>query len=617
MKRIICGLTALLLLASLLVPATVSAAEVTEDGHVIADPERLEAFTFPGNWSDNALKFCVGNGIMSGRGNDLAAGEKTTRAETAALIVRLLGAVSQKPDLHTFADVNPEAWYYEELAAAVELGIMSGVASNALAPNAAITREQAFTLLSRAFGLYPEDRSCWRNFSDGYSVSNYARDAVSALAERGIVNGYTDGSVRPKQSITRAELAQLIYSLFTCVCDNPSDLPDSGSVLYRGKEPLPRGYTLDGSLTIGCGMAGDQKLNALRITGTLTLRPQPESCFQINNCTLGQLSVPAAMTVSGKTERVSSSGKGSVLKLSADSVRVFADCAVTEKQKLVICQGDNISLGLSAEVETCVINGKNVSVFGTGSVKTMEINAPGSDIRVPVEVMVENPNLNPEYALDIVQTLEVWDVVTEDTWLYSGRYLTGRVRELPAGTLLDHLYLHPEEGVAEVYTEDGVYGWVDADCIAIPTEVELAEPYSTEMMEAFVNQKGYKSSTEYLIWVSLKTQTVNVFRGSKGAWTLIRTMPCASGKNSTPTIRGEFYTKVYYWEWFFANYNVKYATTFQGNYAFHSRIWSKDYKVLLDDTIGWPASDGCVRMLDEDCEYIFKKIPQGTRVVVY
>lgn len=617
MKRMICSLTALLLLVSMLIPTAVSAAEVTEDGHVISRPELLELFVFPGNWSDNALKFCVGNGIMTGRGNDLAAGANTTRAETAALIVRLLGATVENPDLSRFADVKPGAWYYGELASAVDLGILSGVSPTALAPNVPITREQVFTLLSRAFGLYPQDSSYWRNFSDCYSVSDYARDAVSVLAEMGIVNGYADGSVKPKQYITRAELAQLFYNLFTCVCDDPADLPDHGTVLYRGTEPLPQGYTLEGDLIIGCGLSGDQTLKNLRVSGTMTLRPQPGSVFRLSDCTAGRISIPAVMTVSGTAGEVVSGGKGSVLNIEAENIQIFADCTVTQGQKMLVCQGDHMTLTLNAHADKCVINGKNTLVKGSGSVHTMEINAPGWDIQVPVEMMTENPYLNPEFALDVVQTLEVWDVVTKDTWLYSGRNLTGRVRELPAGTLLDHFYLHPEEGVAEVYTEDGVYGWVDADCIEIPTEVELAEPYSTEMMEAFVNQKGYKSSTEYLIWVSLKTQTVNVFRGSKGAWTLIRTMPCASGKNSTPTIRGEFYTKVYYWEWLFGTYKVKYATTFQGNYAFHSRIWSNDYKVLLDDTIGWPASDGCVRMLDEDCEYIFKKIPQGTRVVVY
>ena len=52
-------------------------------------------------------------------------------------------------------------------------------------------------------------------------------------------------------------------------------------------------------------------------------------------------------------------------------------------------------------------------------------------------------------------------------------------------------------------------------------------------------------------------------------------------------------------------------------YAFHSRVYSPDYSTLLDDAISYPASDGCLRMLDEDCKFIMEKIPMRTRVVVY
>ena len=618
MRSLCQRITALMLVLCLLMPAGASAAEESGDDHVILYPERLEAFEFPNDWSAPALKFCVGNGIMSGRGNDLAHDKRTTRAEAAALLVRLLGAKSENPDLSRFADANPDAWYYGELAAAVELGIMSGVSSTMLSPNASITREQVFALLSRAFGLYPKDTEYWKRFTDGNSCSAYARDAVSALAERGIVSGYKDGSVKPRQYITRAELAQLLYNLFTCVCEDPADLPKSGSVLYRGTAPIPEGYTLDGDLTIGCGYAGEQTLTGLAITGTLTLRPAAGCSVVLTGCAVNTLAVPAAMTVAGNAQvpEIVSGGKGSVIAVSAEICRVFGDCTVEADQAQLMCEGSKMTVTLNAAAQTCAVNGRDVTVTGSGSVNTMEINAAGSKIEVLVETWVEDPRLDPDNALQTVQSLEVWDLVTQDTYLYYNSDLTGRIRELPAGTLLEHFYYREGESAASVYYEGG-YAWVDIDCIQIPKEAIVEEPYSTAVMEAFVNQKGYSSSTDYLIWVSLKTQTVNVFRGSKGEWVLERSMPCSSGKNTTPTVRGEFSLKVHYWEWYFGTYKVRYVTTFFGDYAFHSRIWSNDYSVMLDDTLGIPASDGCVRMADEDCFYIFDQIPSGTRVVVY
>ncbi len=607
-------------LALPLLPLAASAAVVTEDGHVIADPDRLEEFVFPGNWADAALRFCVGNGIMNGRGDDLAANEKTTRAETAALLVRLLGAKSDAPDLSRFADAEENAWYYAELAAAVEMGIMNGVSSTRLAPDDSITREQVFTLLSRAFGLYPEDPKAYKRFTDSASCSAYARDAVSALAELGILTGYTDGSVKPKQSITRAELAKLLYELFTCICDSPEELPETGRVLYRGSEPIPEGYALNGSLTIGCGWQGEQTLTDVSVSGLLVLRPAPGTGLTMTGCSAGKLSIAGKTAVSGEcaADWIAVAGSGSVVEVGGENCAVFADCVIPGDMANLTIEADGVTVELNGRAEGCVINGKNVTILGGGSVGTVVLNASGSDVQVSYETLEENARNNPDRALETVQTLEVWDTVTEDTRLYSGQSLTGQIRALSAGTRLRHYYYRAGEASASVYTEDGTYGWVDINCITIPTETDIdEEPYTDEVMEAFVNQKGYSSSTKYLVWVSLKTQTVNVFTGGKGNWTLTKSMPCASGKNSTPTVTGEFTVKSHAWEWNFGTYKVRHVTVFYEGYAFHSRIYKTDYSALLDDTIGTPASDGCLRMLDDDCYYIFDQIPTGTRVVVY
>ena len=57
------------------------------------EPDPLEGYTFPENWAKEPLMFAVRNGILKGRqNNDLDPTGKTTRAEMAAMLVRLLGA---------------------------------------------------------------------------------------------------------------------------------------------------------------------------------------------------------------------------------------------------------------------------------------------------------------------------------------------------------------------------------------------------------------------------------------------------------------------------------------------------------------------------------------------
>jgi hypothetical protein len=50
-----------------------------------------------------------------------------------------------------------------------------------------------------------------------------------------------------------------------------------------------------------------------------------------------------------------------------------------------------------------------------------------------------------------------------------------------------------------------------------------------------VNEKGYSSNTEYLVWVSIAYQRVNVFTGSKGNWTLDKTFIVGTGASGRDT----------------------------------------------------------------------------------
>ena len=146
-------------------------------------------YEYPDDWSRPALVFTVENGILAGDENhNLNPGKNITRAEMAAVLVRLLGA-KEAADLSAFTDLEKDAWYMTELAAAVKAGIFGGVSATSMQPNAPITREQAVVVLSRAFGIVSGDRTAYKNFSDGSQVSPYARDALSAMREMGLANG--------------------------------------------------------------------------------------------------------------------------------------------------------------------------------------------------------------------------------------------------------------------------------------------------------------------------------------------------------------------------------------------------------------------------------------------
>lgn len=172
---------------------------------------------------------------------------------------------------------------------------------------------------------------------------------------------------------------------------------------------------------------------------------------------------------------------------------------------------------------------------------------------------------------------------------------------------------------AKVSFSDGTVGWVPYRNISISTKdyVDSKGSPDDELKEIFVNENGYESETKYLVWISLKFQEVNVFLGEKGNWKLVRSsMPCSTGKNTTPTISGVFKYFQYEKRWDFGKYYVAPVMRFHGGAALHSRTYKPDGSIL-DPTLGKPVSQGCVRLKQEDIDWLAYYIPLNTTVVVY
>ena len=143
--------------------------------------------------------------------------------------------------------------------------------------------------------------------------------------------------------------------------------------------------------------------------------------------------------------------------------------------------------------------------------------------------------------------------------------------------------------------------------------------YDAETKTRWVNLQWYSSKTQYLIWVNLTYQRVNIFQGSQGNWKLIRCCMCGSGKPSTPTIKGVFATTYKQNSWNYGSYYCGPVVRFYGGYAFHSRLeyWPMGSGRYYDARIGFPISHGCLRMYDDDIWWIYNNIPNGTTVVVH
>lgn len=194
-----------------------------------------EFVDMPDDWSTAAIENAVKNGLMTGSDGHVYPNNNMTRAEMATIMVRACGATNDA-DISAFTDVTSADWFYDSMSRAVAMGAFNG-SDNKLNPNNNITRQEAFVVLSRVFGLDTNEKidvSVIDTFKDGNQVADWARSGVAAIISKGYVGG-ADGYLNPTANITRAEFAVVMDRLVKYYIDDPeiTILPSDGNVMIR------------------------------------------------------------------------------------------------------------------------------------------------------------------------------------------------------------------------------------------------------------------------------------------------------------------------------------------------------------------------------------------------
>ncbi|MGL4800521.1 MAG: L,D-transpeptidase [Cellulosilyticaceae bacterium] len=155
--------------------------------------------------------------------------------------------------------------------------------------------------------------------------------------------------------------------------------------------------------------------------------------------------------------------------------------------------------------------------------------------------------------------------------------------------------------------------------VSIPANPPVQkERASKEMLEMFVNTKGYTSDTKYLVWTDLSRQLTYVFERKNNQWVLIRTMLCTTGNNKTPTPYGTYKLRAYVpYFGLEKGYRCKNAVQIEGDYLYHSVMFNKaGTYVLGGQVLGKQGSHGCIRLSPEDSEWFYRTMPLKTQVII-
>ncbi|MFQ9473377.1 MAG: S-layer homology domain-containing protein [Oscillospiraceae bacterium] len=186
-------------------------ASFTKDGTVQKPDTRFDDVA-KSAWYYKAVEYVAENGIMSG----VSAREFAPNAGfSRAMLAQTLYAMSGKPTVKaegTFADVAANAWYADAVNWAAEKGYVSGVGDGKFAPDASITREQMALILYRYAGSPDASGMVLQEFADGDSVSAYAVDAIRWAVHEGLISGMENNTLAPQGTATRAQVAQILMN---------------------------------------------------------------------------------------------------------------------------------------------------------------------------------------------------------------------------------------------------------------------------------------------------------------------------------------------------------------------------------------------------------------------
>lgn len=248
---------------------------------------------------------------------------------------------------------------------AVKMGAFQG-ANGLLNPDAPITREEAFTVLARAFALEGGGSATLKDFVDGGTVSSWASESVAALVAGGYVNG-ANGMLNLKNNITRAEFAKVITGMAASYvgAEGVSGKTVEGNVIVRESGASLSGMTINGDLIIA-DSADKASLDNVKVTGRIVIRGGADA-VGIKDTTAGKgvlVSSPngaAAISVSGGS--VGTVTAKSDLSLSGS----VSNVAVTDKATLTVEK--------NASVGTVTVSAAGSKVTGDGKVTNVQANA--------------------------------------------------------------------------------------------------------------------------------------------------------------------------------------------------------------------------------------------------
>ena len=358
---------------------------------------------YEGHWAQATIEKWLNEGRVSGYPDgSYKPDNKVTRAEFVKMVNGIID-YSKVSDIK-FNDVPESEWYYKDVRIAQSIGYISGYSLSEFGPNDYITREQAASILARV--QYLKNNSAGTDkFSDNNSLSSWAVEAVGATSEAGFISGYVDGSFRPQKSLTRAEAITMLDNVLVngknkVVYNDGTELKDlviEGDLIIAKTVGEGNVYLTNidvkGGIQVYGGGINSIYFKNVKVAGIEVLKDKVRLVFEdgstVENIEAGTETI--IENIDGEIQKITiTDKKGVVLTGNLGEVTISGTEDITLK---------------NAVIDKLIVEDK-VTIYGKGTVKTLEAKADGIKYEAAVKVdkveLGEGVKTAPEAIKDII-----------------------------------------------------------------------------------------------------------------------------------------------------------------------------------------------------------------------
>lgn len=262
-----------------------------------------------------------------------------------------------------FSDVKNGSWFYSAVARAVAAGYVKGYSDGSFKPNNTITRAEAAVMIANTAKLSANEAGAYR-FTDIGSIPAWARGSVGAVVAAGYMTGYPDGSFGANASISRAEAVSSLNRML-------------GGTAYQPTQPTTP--TTDTTKTTSDDVVIEDKGTTLKnqtVDGNVTIaKSVGNGDVTLRNVTIkGDLIVKGGGSNTVTLEDVDVRGKAHLLKEGVH-LHLVGD---TDIRKLLIDLAAHITQSSSYKDEI-----DEIILAGDGDLnKTTRIDVPAKQLRI-------------------------------------------------------------------------------------------------------------------------------------------------------------------------------------------------------------------------------------------